>query len=95
MTGSEVDALVEAAAARQWEDLNEADPYESLLMEAADAMKLSSGMIGEAENYLMDAVSTLFETPMKDRVSELLEALQDLDYSISVLQEKYGRGERE
>ena len=43
----------------------------------------------------MEAVAAVSETPMEDKVNSLLEALEDLNCDINMLQEKYGKGERE
>ena len=95
MTGWEVQALKEAEDARIWEELNEPDPYEKQMRVAALEMRLAIEQISKAEGYLMDAVADVSETPMETKVAALLDSLEDLEYSIKALQEKYGKGERE
>ena len=95
MTGWEVQALKEAEDARIWEELNAPDPYEKQMRDAALEMRLAIEQISKAEDYLADAISSVSETPMEDKVASLLDSLEDLEYSIKVLQEKYGKGERE
>ena len=95
MTGWEVQALKEAEDARIWEELNAPDPYEKQMRDAAMEMRLAIEQISKAEDYLADAIASVSETPMEDRVASLLDSLEDLEYSIKVLQEKYGKGERE
>ena len=95
MTGWEVQALKEADDARIWEELNAPDPYEKQMRDAALEMKQAIQQISKAEDYLADAIASVSETPMEDCVASLLDSLEDLKYSIKVLQEKYGRGERE
>ena len=95
MTGWEVQALKEAEDARIWEELNVPDPYEKQMRDAALEMRLAIEQISKAEDYLMDAVADVSETPMEKKIAALLDLLEDLEYSIKVLQEKYGKGERE
>lgn len=95
MTGWEVQALKEAEDARIWEELNAPDPYEKQMRDAALEMRLAIEQISKAEDYLMDAVADVSETPMEAKVASLLDSLEDLEYSIKALQEKYGKGERE
>ena len=95
MTGWEVQALKEAEDARIWEELNAPDPYEKQMRDAALEMKQAIDQIDKAENFLIDAIAALDETPMGDRVASLLDALEDLHCNIEYLQEKYGKGERE
>ena len=95
MTGWEVQALKEAEDARIWEELNAPDPYEKQLRDAALDLSLAIEPISKAENYLMDAIADVSETPMEAKVTALLEAMEDLECDIKSLQEKYGKGERE
>jgi hypothetical protein len=95
VTGLEVQALKEAEDARIWEELNAPDPYEKQMRDAALEMKQAIDQIDKAENFLVDAIAALNETPMEDRVASLLDALEDLHCDIKYLQEKYGKGERE
>ena len=94
MTGWEVQALKEADDARIWEELNAPDPYEKQMEDSAREMRLAVEMIGKAEDYLMDAVSAVNDTPMEDRVSSLLNDLEDLHIGIFLLAEKYQKGVR-
>ena len=95
MTGWEVQALKEAEDARIWEELNAPDPNEKQMRDAAIEMRQAYDQINKAENFLMEAVAAVSETPMEDKVNSLLEALEDLNCDINMLQEKYGKGERE
>ena len=94
MTGWEVQALKEAEDARIWEELNAPDPYEKQMEDSAREMRLAVEMISKAEDYLMDAVSAVSGTPMEDRVSSLLNDLEDLHIAIVLLAEKYQKGVR-
>ena len=95
MTGWEVQALKEAEDARIWEELNAPDPFEKQMLDAALDLSLAIEPIEKAENYLMDAVADVSETPMEKKVAALLEAMEDLECEIKFLQEKYRKGERE
>ena len=94
MTGWEVQALKEADDARIWEELNAPDPYEKQMEDSAREMRLAVEMINKAEDYLMDAVSSVSGTPMEDRVSSLLNDLEELHIDIVLLAEKYQKGVR-
>ena len=95
MTGWEVQALKEAEDARIWEELNAPDPYEKQMRDAAIEMRQAYDQINKAEDFLMEAVAAVSETPMEDKVYSLLEALEDLNCDIKMLQEKYRTGGRE
>ena len=95
MTGWEVQALKEAEDARIWEELNAPDPFEKQMRDAALELSLAIEPIEKAENYLMDAVADVSETPMEEKVAALLEAMEDLECEIKFLQKKYRKGERE
>ena len=94
MTGWEVQALKEAEDARIWEELNAPDPYEKQMEDSAREMRLAVEMIDKAENYLVDAIAAVNGTPMEDRVSSLLNDLEDLHIDIVLLAEKYQKGVR-
>ena len=94
MTGWEVQALKEADDARIWEELNAPDPYEKQMEDSAREMRLAVEMICKAEDYLVDAISAVNGTPMEDRVSSLLNDLEDLHIDIVLLAEKYQKGVR-
>ena len=79
MTGWEVQALKEAEDARIWEELNAPDPYEKQMRDAALEMRLAIEQISKAEDYLMDAVADVSETPMEAKVASLLDSLEDLE----------------
>lgn len=88
-------SLKEAEDARVWEEINAPDHYEKQMKDAALEMRLAIEQISKAEDYLMDAVADVSETPMEKKVAALLEAMEELECDISILQEKYGKGVRE
>ena len=94
MTGLEVQALKEAEDARIWEELNAPDIYEKQMEDSAREMRLAVQMIDKAEDYLTDAVYAVEDTPMEDRVTSLLNDLEDLKFSIGMLAENYQKGVR-
>ena len=89
-----LDYMVEQAAATEWERINEPDPCESQMKDAALDMRLAIEMIEKAEDYLADAVEDVRDTPMEDRVATFLNLLEDLHIDIGMLAKKYERGER-
>ena len=95
MTGWEVQELKEAEDARIWEEINAPDPCEKQLKAASVSMKEAVRMIGSAGVRLADAMAEVFDTPMEYRIGSLLDALEDIECSITALADKYGKGERE
>ena len=95
MTGWEVQEMWESETNALWERLNEPDPCEKEMHDAAADMKKSGKMIDKAEDLLVGAVSSLSGTPMEDRVQSLLDSLIDLEYEIRTLADKYEKGVRE
>ena len=95
MTGWQVQAMWEADAAAEWERLNEPDPAEKNMKEAAADMGKALSLIDQAENNMIDAICDLEGLPMADKVASLYDTLSDLHYSIGMLKEKYERGVRE
>lgn len=91
----QIDVMKEAEDARIWEELNAPDPAEKQMQEAAVSMKQAEELISKAEDYLVDAVYSLSEFPMSDKVASLEDDLEDLRYSIKSLREKYERGCRD
>lgn len=94
MENSALDYMVEQAAAMEWERINEPDPCEKQMKEAALDMRLAIEMIEKAEDYLVDAVEDVRDTPMEDSVATFKNLLEDLHIDIGMLAKKYERGER-
>ena len=91
----DVDSLVEADRAREWERLNEPDPFEKQMNSASKEILEASSFISIAEDRLTDAYYELEGSPMQKTVADWLEKVSDLRCDLKSLSEKYGRGERE
>ena len=95
MTGWEVQEMKEAEDMRIWEELNAPDPYEAQMEDCALELRLAMEAVDKAEDYLLDAIAAVADTPMEDRVASFLDDLEDLHSSIRKAAENYERGCRE
>ena len=91
----DVDSLVEADRARQWERLNEPDPYEKQMKSASKDILEATSFVSIAEDRLIDAYYELEGSPMQKIVEDWLEKMSDMRCDLIALSHKYGRGERE
>lgn len=91
----DIDSIVEADRAREWERLNEPDPFEKQMKSASKEILEASSFVSVAEDRLTEAYYELEGSPMQKTVEELLEKVSDLRCDLKSLSEKYGRGERE
>ena len=91
----DVDAMWEADAAAEWERLNEPDPCEKQMKAASVSIREAVQFLARAEDRLADAMTEVFDTPMEYRIGSLLDSLEDIEYGLKKLAEKYGKGERE
>lgn len=91
----DVDSLVEADRAREWERLNKPDPYEKQMKSASKDILEASSFVSVAEDRLTDAYYELEGSPMQKTVEDFLEKLSEMRCDLKALSEKYGRGERE
>ena len=95
MNGWQVQAMKEAEDARIWEDLNAPDPAEKQMKEAAGSLTKGLEDIDKGLDWIADAVATLDETPMADKVQSFLDSLENLANELKFLKNHYERGERE
>ena len=91
----DVDSIVEADRAREWERLNEPDPFEKQMKSASKEILEASSFVSVAEDRLTEAYYELEGSPMQKTVADWLEKVSDLRCDLKSLSEKYGRGERE
>ena len=91
----DIDSIVEADRAREWERLNEPDPFEKQMKSASKDILEASSFISIAEDRIADAYYELEGSPMQKTVEDFLEKLSDLRCDLISLSRKYGRGERE
>ena len=85
----DVDSLVEADRAREWERLNEPDPFEKQMHSASKEILEASSFISIAEDRLTDAYYELEGSPMQKTVADWLEKVSDLRCDLKSLSEKY------
>lgn len=74
-----VDAIKEAADAREWEELNKEDPR---AQKAADLLTKAYKTLEQAQWYLKDAVSVLEYTPETFRVDSLADDAENLAFAV-------------
>ena len=85
----------ERSTEEAWEKLNEPDPAEDEMQEAAGYMKQALEHTSKACIHLAEAVDALSGYPMENVVQSLYDELLDLELSIRQTMEKYERGERD
>lgn len=95
MNGWQVQAMWEADAAAAWEALNDPDPAERQMKEAADSLDIALDNIDSGLNWISDAVSKLDDLPMANNVQSFLDDFEKLVKDLEVLKDHYERGERE
>lgn len=91
----DVDAMWEADAAAEWERINAPDEYHDNMIKAACSLDIAKDKLVEARDFLADALAAVDGTPMESAIRELYDALDDIEFSVSVTKDKYERGERE
>ena len=95
MMGQEVSDMWFADAARRLEELNEPDPYEDALMQAAKSLEIVLIHLGKAQDALDEAWSEFDEdTPMSDRILSLYDDLEAIKDDIRNMKTKWERGHR-
>jgi len=95
MNGWQVQAMWEADAAAEWERINEPDPAEREMKDAAECLQAALNDIDSGLDWIADAVSKLDELPMADKVQSFLDDFNSLANALEVLKNHYERGERE
>ena len=74
---TDVDFLVEEAAAKEWERLNMPTDGETL-RQAAKALGYAIDELDEAADCVNEAAEQLVDTPEGDRVASVLDEMEDL-----------------
>lgn len=95
MNGWQVQAMWEADAAAEWERINEPDPAESQMKEAAESLEVALDKFNAGLDMVADAMISLADTPMQYKVGSCMEGIENLVSELGTLKEHYERGERE
>ena len=95
MSGWQVQAMWEADAAAAWERLNEPDPAEDQMKEAAGMISKGLDRIDSGLDWIRDAAYILSGTPMEDKVRSFIDGIEALAVELGMLNQHYERGERE
>ena len=90
-----VSAMWEAEAAAEWERQNAPDKYHEQMVKAACSMDIAVDHLDKALDFLLDALNAVDNTPMENRVKELLEMVEDIKTEVDMQKDKYEGGERE
>ena len=85
VTDAALDAMVEAANARAWEELNRDDPKAAA---AVQALRLAMDMVDKAVGVLCKAAEQVADTPETDRIQSLANDLEDLGCDIGAQVER-------
>ena len=88
----DVDAMWEADAAAEWERLNEPDPSEKALKEAAKMLVGVVESLDKATDSVAEAVNILEGTPMEDRVASIMDDLEDICCDVRRMQSNFSKG---
>lgn len=91
----DVDTMWETDAAAEWERLNAPDPAEREMKEAAESLQAALKMIDSGLDYIAEAVDTLGELPMSNKVQSFLDDFEKLADGLEDLKDCYERGKRE
>ena len=95
MNGWQVQAMVEAAAMREWERINSPDPAEAQMKEASQMIRKGLDQIDSGLDWLNDAAVILGDTPMEDKIRSFIDSFEALAVELKMLNRHYERGERE
>lgn len=95
MNGWQADVMFETITAEEWERLNEPDPAEGIMKDAAESIRKALVGIDNGCDWIADAVDILSETPMADKVQSILDDFTKLANDLEGLKDHYERGERE
>ena len=78
-----------------WSLLNASDPAEQLLKQASVKLNETAGFLNISTDRLLEASEILKGTPMHDKLLSFINSIEDIEFCIRALKNKYERGERE
>lgn len=82
----------EADAAEQWERQNTPHSHEVQMVNAAKRMRIGAMKVGNCIDDLVGAIKILGDTQEADKVSSLVNDLENLWSDLNALQRKYAKG---
>lgn len=90
---SEVQEMWEVESARIWENICAPHPDAGKLEKVSTSLARAVSKIGEAEDVLALVVKEISGTTGEDRITSLLNDLEDLNVQINEMRKKFKRGE--
>lgn len=92
MTGWQVQAMLEADAAAEWEQINEPDPHERNYHEAAYSLDEVVKCLDKALDWVMDAYGCVEGLPVYDRLVSYYDMIDDLKSSLNTDKDQLRKG---
>ena len=89
----QVDAMVEAAAAAEWERINEPDANDSRKNYAAEMLQAAIWQLCEIEDMIDQAADQVEGLPAEDRIGSFVEEIGDMRHGIGTLVDQLRRCE--
>ena len=86
---TDLDMMVEQAAADEWEKLNTPTDGETL-RQAAKSLGYAINELDEAADCVNEAVEQLTDTPEGDRVASILQTMEDILKELQDYRKKWG-----
>ena len=94
MNAWQMEAMMGREASQAWEKLNAPDPCRDRLIASSKYMGKAVNLMDAAEDFLLQAMDALNNTPMEAKVGSFFYLLQDLRIDINSLAKQYGTGAR-
>lgn len=94
MNAWQIEAVLGHEAAEAWANLNAPDPCKDRLIASAKYMDKAVNLMDAAEDFMIQAMDALHDTPMEAKVGSFFYLLQDLRIDIKDLAKQYGTGVR-
>ena len=94
MNDWQVQAMWEADAAMKWEQMNQPDPLETNMVDAARSMDKAMDLFRKVIDLMYDAEVILKDSPMADRVGSYVGDMEEMRDQIRYLTGLFKRGKR-
>ena len=95
MTAWQIDNMWEAAAAEEWERLNEPDEYENQMIRASHHLTMAAELLDKVEDLISCGIDQLEETPMGDELVSFHDEIGEIRRVLKQKALNYERGVRE